>query len=112
MVADEKIFDLIPLKKEVKATISGIYITDVRGVRGSSGTAKTEGKVLPENEKQNRKKRQIKLKNGAYFPVMDDKLRFLLHCISINNWSSRTNFDYALKNVVSLLPFGVTRICI
>ena len=32
MVADEKIFDLIPLKKEVKATISGIYITDVRGV--------------------------------------------------------------------------------
>ena len=51
------------------------------------GTAKTEGKVLPENEKQNRKKRQIKLKNGAYFPVMDNKLRFLLHCISINNWS-------------------------
>lgn len=34
MVADEKIFDLIPLKKEVKATISGIYITDVRSVRG------------------------------------------------------------------------------
>lgn len=34
MVADEKIFDLIPLKKEVKATISGIYITDARGVRG------------------------------------------------------------------------------
>lgn len=34
MVADEKIFDLIPLKKEVKATISGIYITGVRGVRG------------------------------------------------------------------------------
>ena len=34
MVADEKIFDLIPLKKEVKATISGIYIIDVRGVRG------------------------------------------------------------------------------
>ena len=34
LVADEKIFDLIPLKKEVKATVSGIYITDVRGVRG------------------------------------------------------------------------------
>ncbi|NCB92908.1 MAG: hypothetical protein EOM40_10185 [Clostridia bacterium] len=34
LVADEKIFDLIPVKKEVKATISGIYITDVRGVRG------------------------------------------------------------------------------
>lgn len=35
LVADEKIFDTIPVKKEVKATISGIYITDVRGVRGS-----------------------------------------------------------------------------
>jgi type II secretory pathway pseudopilin PulG len=34
LVADEKIFDLIPVKKEVKATISGIYITEVRGVRG------------------------------------------------------------------------------
>lgn len=35
LVADEKIFDLIPLKKEVKATVSGIYITEVRGVRGT-----------------------------------------------------------------------------
>ena len=35
LVADEKIFDLIPVKKEVKATVSGIYITEVRGVRGT-----------------------------------------------------------------------------
>ena len=35
LVADEKIFDLIPVKKEVKATVSGIYITEVRGVRGA-----------------------------------------------------------------------------
>lgn len=34
LVADAKIFDLIPVKKEVKATVSGIYITDVKGVRG------------------------------------------------------------------------------
>ena len=34
LVADEKIFDVIPVKKEVKATISGLYITDVRGIRG------------------------------------------------------------------------------
>ena len=33
MVADEKIFDLIPLKKEVKATISGIYITSINNFR-------------------------------------------------------------------------------
>ena len=29
------IFDQIPVKKEVKATVSGIYITGVRGIRGS-----------------------------------------------------------------------------
>ena len=34
LVADEKIFDVIPVKKEVKATVAGIYITDVRGIRG------------------------------------------------------------------------------
>jgi type II secretory pathway pseudopilin PulG len=34
MIADEKIFDIIPVKKEVKATVSGIYITDVRAAHG------------------------------------------------------------------------------
>jgi hypothetical protein len=35
LVCDEKIFDSIPLKKEVKAVVSGIYITEVRGYRTS-----------------------------------------------------------------------------
>ena len=35
LIADERIFDQIPVKKEVKATINGIYIMDVRGVRGT-----------------------------------------------------------------------------
>ena len=34
-IADAAIFDEIPVKKEIKATISGIYISKVRGVRGS-----------------------------------------------------------------------------
>ncbi len=33
MIADNDIFDLIPVKTEVKAKIAGIYITDVRGIR-------------------------------------------------------------------------------
>lgn len=32
-IADNTIFDVIPVKKEVKATVSGLYITDVKGVR-------------------------------------------------------------------------------
>ena len=35
MVADQAIFDQIPVKKEVKAVISGIYIMEVKGIRGS-----------------------------------------------------------------------------
>lgn len=34
LVSDEKIFDSIPLKKEVKAVISGIYVLDVKGLHG------------------------------------------------------------------------------
>lgn len=34
LVCDEKIFDLVPIKKEVKAEVSGIYIVGVRGLRG------------------------------------------------------------------------------
>ena len=36
LIADEKIFDSIPVKKEVKAVISGIYIMDVKGLHGKS----------------------------------------------------------------------------
>ena len=35
LMCDASIYDLIPVKKEVKATVSGIYITAVKGVRGS-----------------------------------------------------------------------------
>lgn len=35
LIADETVFDMIPLKKEVKATVSGLYITKVTGVRGA-----------------------------------------------------------------------------
>ncbi len=33
-IAENEIFEEIPVKKEVKATVSGLYITGVRGIRG------------------------------------------------------------------------------
>lgn len=38
LISDEKIFDSIPLKREVKATVSGIYILSVKGLRGKVET--------------------------------------------------------------------------
>ncbi|WFR57377.1 hypothetical protein QA584_27855 [Anaerocolumna sp. AGMB13025] len=35
LMCDEKIFDLIPVKKEVKAVMNGIYIMDVKGLRSN-----------------------------------------------------------------------------
>ena len=34
LMCDDKIYDLIPVKKEVKAVISGIYIMDVKALHG------------------------------------------------------------------------------
>ena len=34
LIADNQIYDQIPVKKEVKASLSGLFISDVRGVRG------------------------------------------------------------------------------
>ncbi len=34
LMCEPKVFDLIPVKKEVKAVMNGIYIIDVKGLRG------------------------------------------------------------------------------
>lgn len=40
LMCDEQVFPLIPVKKEVKAVVSGIYITGVKGLRGPLETPK------------------------------------------------------------------------
>lgn len=44
LVCDEKIFDSIPVKKEVKASVSGIYITEVKGLHGKTAQAEVKKK--------------------------------------------------------------------
>ena len=38
LVCDEKIFESVPVKKEVKAVVSGIYITEVKGLHGKNAS--------------------------------------------------------------------------
>lgn len=38
LMCDQKIFDVLPVKKEVKAVVSGIYIMDVKGSRNNLET--------------------------------------------------------------------------
>jgi hypothetical protein len=42
LICDEKIFELIPVKKEVRASVSGIYIMNVKGLRTNLEARKTK----------------------------------------------------------------------
>ena len=44
LICDATIFDDIPVKKEVKARVSGLYITSVRGLHGKHDTTDTKKK--------------------------------------------------------------------
>ena len=59
LMCDEKIFDLIPVKKEVKAVMNGIYIMDVKGLRGG-----LEQRIRPGKENQ-----KEKLKKASQVPL-------------------------------------------
>jgi hypothetical protein len=55
LICDEKIFDLIPVKKEIKAIMNGIYIMDVKGLR-SNLEVKAKKQKLFQKLKSNFKK--------------------------------------------------------
>lgn len=73
LIADEAVYDLIPLKKEVKATVSGIYITKVTGVRGplekpqgkKSFRARMQEKAKKANAELEREKAELAKEKAA-----------------------------------------------
>lgn len=46
LISDEKIFDNVPVKKEVKAVVSGIYVLDVKGLHGRTEAAPAKKKSI------------------------------------------------------------------
>ena len=44
LICDEKIFEDVPVKKEVKAAVSGIYILEVKGLHGKAVAEKVQKK--------------------------------------------------------------------
>lgn len=61
-LCDAAIFDSIPVKKEVKAVVSGLYITSVKGLRGSI-------------VKEEPKKKGVRAKLKAKYDEMNAKLK-------------------------------------
>ena len=62
LIADEQVFDEITVKKEVKATVSGLYITAVRGLRGPI-------------EKPEKKKKGFRAKLQAKYNEANEQLK-------------------------------------
>lgn len=56
LMADPKVFDQLPIKAEVKAEVSGIYITGIKSVRG--------GKIVVEEKKKKGLKKFFNKKTG------------------------------------------------
>jgi hypothetical protein len=64
-IADDAIFDEIPVKKEVKATVSGLYITGVKGLRGAlEKPVKKKGFRAKLRDKYNSLSGQLKEENS------------------------------------------------
>ena len=53
LVADEKVFELIPVKRECKVVLSGIYITAIKSARGGLETPAPKKKGLFARFKKN-----------------------------------------------------------
>ena len=51
LICDENIFDEVPVKKEVKASVSGMYITEVKSLHGKP--------IVKEQKKKSRFKRAL-----------------------------------------------------
>lgn len=59
LICDDGIFDDLPTKGEVKAMVSGIYITEVKSIRGKKKTVDDEPKKKGFGAKMRRKQRQL-----------------------------------------------------
>lgn len=53
LICDDKIFESVPVKKEVKASVSGMYITEVRSLHGKP--------IVVEQKKKSRFKQALEL---------------------------------------------------
>lgn len=61
LICDDKIFPVLPVKKEVKAVVSGIYIMDVKGSRNNLETV--SGKKMGRLERMRMKAEQTLKEN-------------------------------------------------
>lgn len=91
LMCDVKIFDLIPIKKEVKATVSGIYITAVKVFADHSRLRKKQRKkaFLQDSKKTTNKTRALPAENCAAVLFFIQQSRCLWIQYSFGSYNSQ-----------------------
>ncbi len=97
LICDTTIFDQIPVKKEVKATVSGIYITDVRGIRGSLEQPEKKNGFSAENAPQGTRRGEIK------FHLKQKETRFACFFL-LSRQSPRSRASPGLGSLLAKIP--------
>ena len=73
LIADPKVYDILPVKKEVKAVISGIYITELKSVRGGAIPAPPKKKGFFARFKKDKTDKTVKDTNSGKSDKTDSK---------------------------------------
>ena len=60
LIADAKVFDVLPVKTEAKVVVSGIYITEIKSIRGGAGPVAPKKKKFMDRFKKGKKEKNDK----------------------------------------------------
>ena len=58
LIADERVFQSLPVKTEAKVVMSGIYITQIKSVRGGAIPTRQRKRIFARFKKDKRKRRE------------------------------------------------------
>ena len=73
LIADPKVYEILPVKKEVKAVVSGIYITEIKSVRGGAIPAPPKKKGFFARFKSSKQKAVYRIDTWLFILLSSDQ---------------------------------------
>ncbi len=65
LIADERVFQSLPVKTEAKVVMSGIYITQIKSVRGGAIPTRQRKRIFARFKKDKKKRREKRNNDGS-----------------------------------------------
>ena len=97
LISETTIFDSIPVKKEIKAVVSGIYITEIKSVRGGRVEAPQQKKSLRVrlSEKLLRKSKELNASAAERFQGKEKEEIKTFKCMRIERYGCTFYLEFA-----------------